>query len=121
MLSITAAQFQLFADHQLQQFISDSVCALRAALPDETAALDDARLLATTTNNVAELRKLGFDNSGDITRALRMLFLLQYGNGQPRMPAHLATRFRSPSTSVEKKLEALEQVFIFGAGPPCLT
>lgn len=114
MLTITSAQFQMFADAQLQQFVSDCVRALRLALPVETADFDDARLHATTTSNVAELRKLGFENSGDITRALHILFLLQYGKGQPHMPAHLAARFRSPSTSVEKKLEALEQVFIFG-------
>lgn len=118
MLTITAAQMQAFADDQLRRFIGASVAALRLALPAETAAFDDARLHATVAANVAELRTLGFDDSNAIARALQLLFLLQFGADRPTMPPHLLARLRDPATSVEYKLEALEQVFLFAPERP---
>lgn len=118
MLTITAAQMQAFADDQLRRFIDASVAALRLALPAETAAFDDARLHATVAANVAQLRTLGFDDSNAIARALQLLFLLQFGADRPTMPPHLLARLRDPATSVEYKLEALEQVFLFAPERP---
>lgn len=65
-----------------------------------------------------KLRTLGFDDSNAITRALQLLSLLQFGADRPTMPPHLQARLRDPATSVEYKLEALEQAFIFAPERP---
>ena len=113
MLTITTDQFKLFAEAKLTAFIRQNMQSLRLNYPSETSELDDPALSAYVLKTVEQLRSISFEYTGDISRALLMLFLLKYGTNQPGMPKDLVIKFRDPTTSIEKKLEALEQIFIF--------
>lgn len=118
MLVLTERQFRCFADAQVENFIRQSAKALQASFPAEAAGLGEAALLAYVGKTVGQLRAIGFEYTGGIERALSLLFPLQHGARPRRLPDDLARAFKDPSTSIEKKLEALEQVFIFDEPPP---
>lgn len=115
MLTIRDDQFRQLAEAFLEQFICRSAELLRSSFPSESSGMDDSALHAYVAKTVGQLRSIGFEYTGDITRALHMLFLIKYGKNQPSLTEDVVVRFKDPSTSIEHRLDVLEQVFIFGS------
>jgi hypothetical protein len=113
MLTISHEQFRKMAEACLLEFIGQNVIALQKAFPVETGGLAEGALQSEVSGNVEQLRLIGFERTGDIGRALRLLFQLKHGAPRRTVPEHIAAQFRDPGEPIETRLEALEQVFLF--------
>lgn len=118
MLTISKEQIRVMAEAQVVEFIRQSMISLRTGLPDETRRFDDDALRNEVNDIVEQLRQIGFERMGDLRRALHMLFVLKHGVRRRVVPPHIAMQFRDPGASVQTRIEALEQVFIFGHAAP---
>jgi len=115
MLTISESQMARLGQAQLARFVDDCVQAARTQLAQETEAEATESLRTRVRDLVARLQSVGFRDSSDIAQAIALILKFQFLPGKPAMPASLAAELRSPSVSVEKKIEALEQLFLFEA------
>lgn len=115
MLQISREQLKMFEQVQRDAFLDGCLRVLqvddpnlatsRPALPDEVRRL------------IAQLTGIGFTHSGDCEYALRLLFKYQQVAQSEPMPEAIVDKLRSVFVTTEKKIEALEQLFIFGRNP----
>lgn len=115
MLTFSAAQMALLAERQTARFVDDCAAVLRARHPAETAGQSNAEMQTHVEALMTKLKTLGFGCAGDMAQAIQLIFAFHLKPGRPAMPASLTAQLRSRHVSVEKKIEALEQLFLFDA------
>lgn len=115
MLRISGEQFQFLEMAQRDRFVDDCVRALRADYPDAATSGPDLRERARLL--IEQLSGLGFAHTGDCMYAVQLVFRYQQEHHRGPMPASIVAKLRSAHVTTEKKIEALEQLFIFGAHP----
>jgi hypothetical protein len=116
MLTISSSQMTRLGELQHARFVDECAKSVREKHPEESAGESQDELVARVRSLVDRLRSLGFACDGDIAHAISLIVAFQYRPGKPAMPAAVAEQLRSPHVSVEKKIEALEQLFLFAAG-----
>jgi hypothetical protein len=115
MLTISSSQMARLGDLSQARFVDECARALRARHPAETQGESQDELLARVQALVDKLCGFGFLCTGDLAHAIELIVDFQYAPGKPAMPAAVAAQLRSPHVSVDKKIEALEQLFLFAA------
>jgi hypothetical protein len=116
MLQVSEHQMDQLGAVQTARFILDSVGSLREAYPSETALETELELKTRVVRYVEQLRKFGIANSGDLSRGLHLLYVLQHMHKRPEMPQEIVALLQSDKVAVETKLEAIEQLILFGEG-----
>jgi hypothetical protein len=101
---------------QTARFILEGIDSLQKEYPTETALETELDLKARVVRYVDQLRKFGIENSGDLTRGLHLLYVLQHMHKRPKMPDEIVALLQADKVAAETKLEALEQLILFGEG-----
>ena len=112
MLHITSAQLATFAACQRQRFIAQCCAQVETEFPALAASTPD--LSARIERLVSELEGFGFIGADETQYALSLLIRHNQQAEHQRMPEDIVARLRSRNVTVEKKIEALEQLSIFG-------
>lgn len=115
MLQIRREQFQLLELEQRNRFLDDCVRVLRVDYPNATTTGPDFRERVRLL--IEQLSSVGFSYTGDCKYALQVLFRYQQEAWRGPMPEVIIDKLRSTHVTTEKKLEALEQLFIFKGNP----
>lgn len=115
MLQIRREQFQFLELEQRDWFLDDCVRALRVDYPNAAKTGPDLRERVRLL--IEQLCSIGFSYTGDCKYALQMVFRYQQEAWRGPMPKFIIDKLRSAHVTTEKKIEALEQLFIFGGNP----
>ncbi len=115
MLHIQQEQFRLFELAQRERFLDECARVLLVDCPNPAKTGPDLREWLRLV--IRQLSSIGFTHDGDYMHALRMLFRYQQEAWRGPMPEVIIDKLRSAHLTTEKKIEALEQLFIFGDNP----
>lgn len=115
MLQIHPEQFRLLKLEQHERFLDDCERALRVDYPNAATTSPDLRERVRLL--IEQLRGIGFSHAGDCKYALQLIFRYQQEAWRGPMPEVIIDKLRSANVTNEKKIEALEQLFIFGGQP----
>lgn len=83
-----------------------------------SAVVSEADMRKRVRLLIEQLSNIGFNNTGDYRYAVQMVFRYQQeAQWRGPMPEVIIDKLRSVHVTTEKKIEALEQLFIFGGEP----
>jgi hypothetical protein len=115
MLTLSPDQLTRLGQFQTDRFVDACAKSLHERHPAETEGETSADLRGRILALLPKLQAVGFECTGDIAHAIELILAFQLRPGKPAMPATLSAQLRDPHVSVEKKIEALEQLFLFDA------
>ena len=115
MLTISESQMARLGECQAARFVDECVRGLRERHAAQTEGETTDALRARVRDLVTRLQAIGFSDTTDLAQAIALVFQFQFLPGKPAMPPALAEELRSPQVSVAKKIELLEQLFLFEA------
>jgi hypothetical protein len=113
-MKISSEQLEVLGEHTARQFFRQCAASLRERFPEQTSNLSEAQLLDKIEHLVDRLRSIGFECTGDLSRGVELMYGAQNRGVVLTMPEDLLAQLNDPHTSVETKIEALEQLSIFG-------
>lgn len=117
MLQISSNQLQTFEGVQQKRFI-DSCCANLVAEQSAAAAQTPVDLRKAVSSIVEQLKACGFSGVDETEYAVSLVFRYLHEPDRGPFPPDVAAKLRSERFSTNKKVEALEQLFIFGPQGP---
>jgi len=112
MLSMSAGQMEALGALHAARFVEGCVARLREQHPAAAAA--ELALKDRVQQLVAQLRGQGFESPGETAYAVELVFRFLFQSDKAPLPADLSAKLQSPQVTVAKKIEALEQIFLFG-------
>lgn len=117
MLQISRAQLNKLEGVQQARFIDDC-CRMLKAEQRAAAATPHVDLRRIVVSMVEQLKGFGFVNTAETEYAVSLIYRYQQEPERGPVPAEISALMRSDRFSTEKKIEALEQLFIFGPQNP---
>jgi hypothetical protein len=113
-MQISERQMALLTEAVKATFVRRCIASLHREHPAEAAAYSEAALKEHVVTRLQHLEDMGITYTDHMEQALLMLFSYQHRPNRPPIPEDLVARLRDPHATPEKKLEALEQMAIFG-------
>ncbi len=113
-MRISENQMASLAVAARKTFFRRCLASLRREYPTEADAYTEPALAEHIATYIEHLEALGFSHTDPTERALLLLFSYQHKPNRHPMPDDLIQRLRDPYATEDKKLEALEQLAIFG-------
>lgn len=115
MLQISREQLKMFEQVQRDAFLDGCLRVLQLDRPG--AAMSGPAMPEWVRQCVDQLAGLGFTCSGDCRYAARLVFKYQQETHRGPLPQAIMETLQSANATIEKKIEALEQLFVFGDPP----
>jgi hypothetical protein len=118
MINISKDQIEQLVAADRARFMEECLHSIRIEFPEIQDTWPDLRERVSTM--IQRLIVMGFDHKGEYAFALNLIlrYLLE---GRGPMPEIIIEKLNSVWVTSEKKIEALEQLFIFGAKPTTRT
>lgn len=112
MFKISVGQMDALGALHAARFVDGCVARLREQHPAAAAA--EPALKDRVQQLVTQLRGQGFESTGETAYAVELVFRYLFQADKAPLPSDLSVKLQSPHVTVAKKIEALEQVFLFG-------
>ncbi len=113
-MKISSQSVAALAELTTAQCVQRCVCNVRESFPQQARDVTDDDLHRQVSAIVDRLRSLGFEYTGDIEQAAPLMYAVRYGANRMEIPPELRARLGDRQVPVEKKIEALEQLLMFG-------
>jgi hypothetical protein len=102
------------ADATTTSCVTRCVERVRELFPERAQGVEELELLRRLRAIVDRLQTLGFEHTGDIERAAPLMYAIRYRAAPADMPDDLRASLSDPRSTTETKIEALEQLLMFG-------